>query len=225
MEFLKTIKFDEKNGLYHKYYEYNGLKALRTFLGFSKERANQSQKMYNSLKIDIPELNLMRVLEAKVYKRTPWHIKSYLKTEDINKTFDDKFISYEEFLLLKNSKNEVFNALEKWRYFYELFVKNGYYHLDLNFTNILVNDSLGRYVLIDFDEIVQSNIIQKRVYKKQSIRQVCFCVKNMLLKLSISNDEKIEVFNELVKIKKYYGIKDRKKDIFFDEMILEKLSN
>ncbi len=140
----KIVTYNTENKVFHKTYEYKGSKALKVFLKLSREKGKNTDKVYKLLKKELPELNLMEVFDYKVEKYTPFHIKTSLNSVDIEKTFNKKYISYFNYLLKEQNKEEILQAIEKWLYFENLFLENDYFHSDFNLDNIMISTEKRR---------------------------------------------------------------------------------
>ena len=102
MQENKNLNIDKEKKLFYKTYEYRNLKALKIFLGFTREKGKNSFEIAKHLEKDFPELNFMKIIEYKVIKYTPFHIKIETVSENINQTFTGNFISYYNYLVEKN---------------------------------------------------------------------------------------------------------------------------
>ena len=121
MQESKNLNIDNEKNFFYKTYEYRNAKALKIFLGITREKGKNSFEIAKHLKKDFPELNFMEITGYKVIKYTPFHIKIETVSENINKTFNSNFISYYNYLIEKNDFQLTYKTLDLWLNFEENF--------------------------------------------------------------------------------------------------------
>lgn len=219
----KKLDINNKNDIFSKNYEYVGKKALKIFFGLTREKGKNTYKIAKSLEKDFPEMNFMKVLEYKSIKNSPFHIKSKIYTENINKTFSGNFITYYEYLRRKNDVNFVYEAIEFWLEIEKKFLVKGYYHLDFGLGNFFIDENTKKVVFIDFDDIIKNPLFfRRKFFLIKSIRSFEGTVKHLIVRKNFSKEENIKILNKIEEIKKIYNVPSREKDLRRTKRILKK---
>lgn len=223
MQENKNLNTDNEQKIFHKTYEYKNQKALKIFLGFTREKGKNSFKIAKYLEKDFPELNFMKITEYKVIKYMPFHIKIETVSENINKTFKGNFISYYNYLIEKNDLELTHKTIDLWLDFETKFLEKEYYHMDFSLGNFFIDKNSGKIVFIDFDDIVRKPpFFRKQFFLTKSIRSFEGSMKFFLSKKNFSKEENLKIINKLEEIKKKYNVVSRDKDIRQTEKILNR---
>lgn len=223
MQENKNLNIDKEKKLFYKTYEYRNLKALKIFLGFTREKGKNSFEIAKYLQKDFPELNFMKIIEYKVIKYTPFHIKIETVSENINQTFTGNFISYYNYLVEKNDFELTYKTLDLWLDFETKFFEKEYYHMDFSLGNFFIDKNSEKIAFIDFDDIVRKPpFFRKRLFLTKSIRSFEGSMKFFLSVKNFSKEENQKVIDRLEEIKKKYGVVSREKDLRQTEKILNR---
>ena len=208
MQESKNLNIDNEKNFFYKTYEYRNAKALKIFLGITREKGKNSFEIAKHLKKDFPELNFMEITEYKVIKYTP---------------FNSNFISYYNYLIEKNDFQLTYKTLDLWLEFEENFFEKEYYHMDFSLGNFFIDKESGKIAFIDFDDIVRKPpFFRKRLYLTKSIRSFEGSMKFFLSVKRFSREENQKVIDRLEEIKKKYGVVSREKDLEMTRKILDR---